>query len=429
MFVKSACAAAVAATIALCMAVGARASVPGVGPLLAALHAAPGIRSGRLRSKGAPAPRYTIHNIGYPRGYGSSTPAGFNNTGQIFGLVNIPLSGGRGLTQDCRLWTGSSFERLPLPADGYCVATAINDANAASGEYEVVGGAYEKFSEGSRAFAVIAGPAGFKRTTIYYANSPSTMIGVNASETSVAEAEFSRDTLADYRGLLYFTTTGAGHALAPLQAPAAPNAPPIHNLLPTYEFACAFGGCAINGQNEVLGYDYLTLHNSEATFATYTVGESSSLRHLPILISLFYGNVGIAPVAFNDLGQVVYLDSSVNEPAVFAIRTGVQTILPVVPADCPNGTGVPLSMNDYGEVLGVVENCTTDAEYWTWDPLHGTQSLNAQLPSSAYTIYPLGINDRGQILVKLVDSANVDFWGTLDPVVSPARAAREKVRL
>jgi hypothetical protein len=420
-----------AATLCTCVPLPVAAAGLGVTSGVGIVHTGPGLRRSQ-RSGAAIAPSYTIHNVGYPSGFTLSTPGGFNDTGQIFGLVEVPrIPAGNGYVQDCRLWTGFVFVLLPLPATGTCSALAINDANAGSGQYEVVGAATEAFSVGTRAFAVIAGPAGFVKSRIYYANSPSSMVGVNASQLSVASAAFERDRIGDLDGQLYFTTAGAGSALATLQTPAAANAPPIHNLrpiaptyYPAYPNPCAFGGCTINAANEVLGFDALTQtpYPETTTLAVYTVGNAASLRHLPLsgpILAPFPEED--TPVAFNNADRLVYLDSTTNEPAVLDIDTGTKTRLPVLPAGCPSyAEGVPLSMNDLGEVVGFNLNCTAPSAYWTWDPVHGTQYLASEIPPSAYTIYPLGVNDIGQILVQLVDANNVDYWGTLDPVHAPA---------
>ena len=422
-----------AAALYTCMPGRVVAATPGVtsdfGVVHSGFHSGPGLRSSQ-RSRAASAPSYTIHNVGYPSGLTSSTPGGFNDTGQIFGLVNLPP--GSGYAQDCRLWTGFVFVRLPLPATGSCTALAINDANAGTGQYEVVGFETEPFAVNTRAFAAIAGPGGFVKATIYYANSPSIMVGVNASQISVASAAFERDRLGDLDGSLYFTTKSAGSALATLQTPAAANAPPIHNLLPTaptYDPAfpnpCAFGGCTINAANEVLGFDALTknLATQTYTLAVYTVGNATSLRHLPLSGSL--SPQDDTPVAFNNTDRLVYLDSMTNEPAVLDIDTGAKTTLPVLPAGCPAyAQGIPLSMNDLDEVVGFNTGCTATNAYWTWDPVHGVRYLASEIPASAYTLFPLGVNNNGQILIRLVDPNGVDDWGTLDPVSSPA--ARSK---
>ena len=307
----------------------------------------------------------------------------------------------------------------------------MNEANAGSGQYEVVGSVTEPFAVGTRAFAVIAGPGGFVKSTIYYANSPSIMVGVNASQVSVASAAFERDRLGDLDGSLYFTTKSAGSALATLQTPAAANAPPIHNLLPTaptyypaYPNPCVFGGCTINAANEVLGFDALTQNGATqaATLAVYTVGNAASLRHLPLSGPIIApAPEENTPVAFNNADRLVYLDSTTNEPAVLDIDTGATTTLPVLPPGCAAyAQGIPLSMNDIGEVFGFNSGCTTANAYWTWDPAHGVRYLASEIPASAYTLFPLGVNNNGQILVQLVDANGVDYWGTLDPVSPPA---------
>jgi hypothetical protein len=377
---------------------------------------------------------YTIHDIGAPSGSDFNYPSGFNNTGQIFGEVGTYLPQG-GSTLDCYSWTGAVFRRLPLPSPaGYaagCTANGIDDANAA-GDYEIVGAASEPFAQDAHAFAAIAGPTGFERLAIYYANGPSTMVGVNASEVAAAAAAFDRDTLYDVQGSLYYTASGATDFLTQLQALPSATSPAVHALVPTYPTPCPFGGCSINARGELLGYDWLTLYDGEATVALGTVGEPASLLHVPlqdVVAAAPSSSIDTAaatyPVAFNDQGQLLYLDAAVNAPAVYDVDTGTNTIIPVSAPGCTSP--VPLSMNNRGEVLGTFLNFTTP-EYFTWDPAGGTQDLGAELPSSAFTIFPLGVNDNGQILVKLVSGSSVTYWGTLDPFASKAAKGLTKGR-
>ncbi len=372
---------------------------------------------------------YTIHDIGAPNGYDFSYPSGFNNTGQIFGQVGTYLPNG-GSSLDCYSWSGSVFRRLPLPApasyNADCTANGMDDANAA-GDYEIVGVAREEFAEDRHAFAAIAGPTGFKRLAIYSAYGPSSMAGVNASEVSAAAAAFDRDTAYDVRGLLYYTASGASASLTQLQALPSATSTPFHALVPTYPSPCPFGGCAINDRGELLGYDWLTLYNNEATVALGTVGEPASLLHLPLQDAVYAQPsssvdtpAATYPVAFNNQNQLLYLEATVNAPAVYDIDTGKNTIISASAPGCTNP--VPLSMNNRAEVLGTFLNCTTPV-YFTWDRATGTHYLNAEIPSSAFTVFPLGVNDRGQILVKLMSASSVTYWGTLDPVASSAGKA------
>jgi hypothetical protein len=413
----------------------ASAAVPGGAPrrqLIAASspRAARGMKIRATYSAAAASFGYTIHSIGAPPGYDSSSPSSFNNTGQIFGQAVHYLANG-GSTQDCVAWSANVFRRIPLPPTSIsCVANGIDDANPATGEYEVVGSATESFAADPHAFVAIAGPTGFKRATVYYAYAPSTMVGVNATQISAAAAEADRDTAYDAQGLLYSTTTGAAGSLAPLQPLPSGVGPALHVLAPTYELPCPFGGCAINDRSEILGFDFYTINDGAATVALYTVGEPSSLVHLPLADSVGYDggpdvpSADSFPVAFNDLDQLLYLDATLEAPAVYDADTGVRTIVPVSGPGC--GPPVPLSLNNLGEVLGTFAYCATPI-YYTWDPVRGTQYLSAQIPANAYTIYPLGVNDNGQILVKLTTSASVTTWGTLDPVVpTGARARRRK---
>ena len=313
----------------------------------------------------------------------------------------------------------------------------MNDAAVKSGEYEIVGSLTEPYSFVSYAFAVVATNEGVLRAPIYYEHGPSTMIGVNASETSVAAAQYSRDTpydpyyalgydiIVDYSTQLYFSTVRAADPLTQVQVGSA-RAPAIHYLIPTYPNVCPFGGCAINDRNEVLGFDYLTY-----AYPFYTLGNPSSLVHLPIQDQEFdpsYGGANTGPVAFNNANQLLYMDATSNAAVVYNADTGVKTVIPVLAPGCPSPLTVePISMNNKGEVLGFVSNCPSPT-YFTWDPQNGTQFLNAQIPSSPLTITPLGVNDAGQILIVLTSTSNVDTWGTLDPVTSTQTKGRARIR-
>ncbi len=401
----------------------------------------PGIRGGVRRAQAAVAPAYTIHPIGAPLGggYTYSFPLGFNNTGQIFGVA-----GRTGYPRvDCVVWNGSAFITLPLraaTADANCAPAGMNDADATTGDYEIVGSLTEPYSFVPYAFAVVTNNAGFLHAPVFYEHGPSAMIGVNASETAVAAAQFSRDAPYDpsfqsainFSAQLYFSTNQGANTLTQVQAGSAA-APAVHYLIPTYPNVCVFGGCSINDRNQVLGFDYLTYSYPYATAALYTLGDPSSLTHLPIQdteLEPALGGANTGPVAFNDAGQLLYMDATSNAAVVYDADTGVRTVLPVVPPGCPAPVTVePISMNNKGEVLGFVSNCPNPT-YFTWDPNDGTQFLNAQLPSSASTITPLGVNDAGQILIVLTSTSNVNTWGTLDPVL-PAQAkarARKHVR-
>jgi hypothetical protein len=321
------------------------------------------------------------------------------------------------------LWTGSSFRRLPLPSatlpNTSCTPSSMNDVDPATGEYEIVGSATEQFSFGARAFAVLATAAGFKRTTIYYADAPSQMVGVSTNQVALATAAFERDTAYDIQGELYSTTTAVSNSLVQLQPLASADSPALHYLIPTYSIPCPFGGCAINDRNEVLGYDYLTQNSGGATAALYTVGSPASLVHLPIQDA--NASLQSYPVAFNNANQLAYFVAQLNTAAIYDVDTGVRTVIPVSPPGCAvGGTAVPISMNNRGAVLGL-DYCPGFNAYWTWDSVNGTHYLEGQIPASAYTIFPLGINDAGQILVNL-QTPTSNAWGTLDPMGAGAKA-------
>lgn len=409
------------------------------GGMSRAQHAPAGIPA-RVRSRAAVTPSYTIRDLGTPSGYTYSLPSGFNSTGQIFGEAVISVEGFPNV-QDCFVWTGTAFRRLPLapPATpgSSCTPSGINDADPKTGAYEIVGSATEEFTQYAHAFTLGVTASGFKTPTIFYAYAPSGMVGVNGAGTALAAASFNRDTAFDIAGQLYFTATAGAASLTPLQPPTATSPPASHYLIPTYATACVFGGCAINDRNEVLGYDYSTLSSYDstrrngftATAAIAVVGQPASLLHIPIqdlALNPVFG-IGVVdpfaddyPVALNNANQLFYYDQSYAAAALFDVDSGVRTII-TVPGACPGNYVAPLSLNNRGEALGESTDCSGYALYWTWDTTRGVQIVNAQIPASNDTIYPLGVNDNGQILIDLRTSGGFDRWGTLDPVSTTSK--------
>jgi hypothetical protein len=239
---------------------------------------------------------------------------------------------------------------------------------------------------------------------------------------------------------LQLTTAADGRGYLALLQPYPSGRSQQHYLLPTLEQGatlppCPFGGCVINDRNEVLGYDFATVAPNVAKLAVYTAGKASSLDDLPITLNYAYGQTVCCTVfAFNDRDDILF---SANDkvfdgtpiPAIYNIASGKKTIIPLATPSCPKGVtyGQPLSMNNKGEVLGTYDCPTGPDGYFTWDAASGTHDLGSQIPNTNLTLYPIGVNDSGQILIGLV-SGSVTTWGTLDPV-SPQRASKIGVKV
>jgi hypothetical protein len=397
-----------------------------------AMRFRPGIRGAARRLGGASSATYTLADYGTPSTV-NSAPIGFNNTGQIFGEAGSSGS---------VVWTGKAYVTLPLAqfaagADiNECGTTDMNDADKVSGDYEIVGTCRSKYSTPS-AFAAIASPSGFVKSTIFYAYENSSMLGVNGAGVSLASADSYPVDTRDLSGSQYYTTANATDYLTLLQSPASGQVP-IHYLLPLQatNTACPFGGCYINDLGQVLGYDFFSVNVTANTSAAavYTPGNPSSIVDVPIELLGSYGEP-YDVMALNNSGQLLYNSNPkpYNQPIpeLYDISSGKKTRIPVATASCPSASyGHPISLNNEGAVLGSYI-CGSSLRYFTWDPVHGAQDLNSQIPPNKYsTVYPLGINDHGQILVALyVDGKSYYDWGTLDPIAAKSSRAVRGLRV
>ncbi len=371
-----------------------------------------------------------------PATYPSSSPIGFNNTGQIFGVA---LRSARSnylsyLTDtDCLVWTGTQFvDLIPSITVRTCTPYAINGADPKSGAYTVVGSftdihhpaaniGFHGVDYSTDAFSDSVSAAGASNLLKYYDHFPAALYGVNASGATIGYSRFndqpvqillseaftstSPETLSLLNPACFTATSGC---LSPIQL--------YGRLLggkPTGQ--CGFGGCTVNDAGLFLGYDYLT-----SQYATYKTGAAPATTELPLNI------VADGAVAFNDANQIAYYAPSdsardTTESVVYSLTTSTETVIPpVAGTSCKNY--YPISMNDLGEVVGFTTVCSARTFYWTWDPVHGTRDLNTELPAGAPRIQAFGVNDKGQILVSLTSPTGVVHWGTLDPVAPAATA-------
>ncbi len=382
----------------------------------------PGLRPSRLPSGAAAAPAYTIVSFGAPTV--NSEPVAFNNTGQVAGY------GATG----CYVYDSGSFSRLPIPsaATQYvdCEVASISDKDA-GGSYQIGGTTGNPYAGSRYAFAVTP-----RTPIVYYGYENSVVLGINNNGTSLVSALFVPVRTTDLSGQQYFTATGGGGYLAQVQAPAS-SVTRVHYLLPFLRYAtppCPFGGCVINDLNEILGYDPFTLTDTSASLALYSLGNPASLVDLPISLNATDGFIyGLPPVAFNDRNQILYNADQGRVPAVYDIGSKKTTIIPLVTPNCPKGGyGEPLSMNNKGEVLGTYFcNNNNFSGYFTWDAASGTHDLSVAIPNTNFTLYPIGVNDSGAILIELTAgyfNTRVS-WGMLEPVTSSSAKARTAATL
>jgi hypothetical protein len=385
----------------------------------------------KTRARTATAALYTINDIGLPplATYPVSSPVGFNDSGQIFGVALRNAKSDRAsyiYDTDCLVWTGSRF--IDLEASlvvQVCTPFAIGNADPNTGAYNVVGGftdIHHAVRGYTDAFYATVAASGSFATVPYYDHSPAALYGVNAAGTAVGSSysggiDYAPIFMTAQPETLTFLqpscATTSKACLAPIELlKTQTNGEPLAS--------CAFGGCVINAGGTVVGFDPATTN-----YAVSIVGTSASPVELPLPIAL--GNFGYV-VALNDADQLLYFTiGSTSASFVYDLNAGTTTpIPPIAGTSCAHY--YPISINNLGKVLGFSSFCKQRPFYFTWDPINGTQDLDLELPANAYTIKPLGINDNGQILVSLGTSTGATHWGTLDPIAASAktRNARSK---
>jgi hypothetical protein len=192
-------------------------------------------------------------------------------------------------------------------------------------------------------------------------------------------------------------------------------------------FSCPFGGCSINDSGMILGYDQ---NAPTPSFLTYKYGKMTSVKDIPIMGSYPYSYAFL-----NNMGQIAY-SSYTPGPSdvasyVYSMSTKKTMMIPTIPGNSC-AYYYPISFSNVGQVLGEAGNCSDpdDQTYFTWDPVNGTQNLFDEIDMTGYTsVMPLGVNDNGQILVRLTENApGQAVWGTLNPPAMSAIRARKSVR-
>jgi hypothetical protein len=353
---------------------------------------------------------YTIVDVGsLPHAYGY--PYGFNNTGQIYGYA----SPNKNSHELCEVYTGSGWLSLHGRGGSDCTAYGMSNENA--GTYFLSGNVTTKNQPYEQAmFGTVSSFGTAMKTFVRYYDS-NLDGGVNDSGVAVGSA-YQSDAFENYPPFVY-----QGGRLSQLQ----PQCNSSHGgpLCMSYivgayngEGRCPFGGCAINDSNVVLGVDDYT-----GNLMVYTVGNPSSAADTPISWGPAY------PAGINNANQIAYAYynySSQTLPAfIYQLGASAATWLGTIPgSDCQDY--LPLSLNNVGDVMGYDDDCSSSPEtYWVYD--HTTQTmvdLATEIPPSNHynEIYPLGINDNGQILAALYPQSGGIHWGFLNPGGSARRA-------
>jgi hypothetical protein len=115
---------------------------------------------------------------------------------------------------------------------------------------------------------------------------------------------------------------------------------------------------------------------------------------------------------------------------VYSGANGTTTAIPSIPGNTC-AYYLVLSLSNAGQVLGQTASCGSNSDYvyFTWDPVNGTQNLNAEINMTGYSyVYPLGVNDNGQILVQLYPTTGGSTWGTLNPPAAALRHGRQSLK-
>ena len=384
-------------------------------------------------SGGAATTPYTLLDVGAPppSAYPSSEPIGFNDTGQIFGIATSAAKKDRiGFASDfdCLVWTGARFVDItPAATFEACAPFAIDGADPASKAFTVVGRFRDIYHELTADYqsvvdtSQVAFAANVSSTTAtvafspYYAYDPSGFFGINSGGLKLGyaqdvpaftQAELAVGAASDTFAFVRPTCAdAASSALCPLPIQSLK---PFSNGQPTGY--CAFGGCTIDDDRNVLGVD-----PQAGSYLIAQAGVPSSAKDLTLSSS-------VHAVAMNQPGKILYGFTVTNGAgivgaAVFDIASATSTVLPPVSGTSCNYY-YPISMNHTGEVLGFTGACKGSHFYWLWDAIHGTREVTAAVPKGATSFAAYGVNDAGAILVSFVAPDGTTHWGTLQPAAS-----------
>ena len=405
-------------------------------PASAAGHARPVMY--RPAPATASAATYTLMDDGVPTSstYSLSYAVAFNNTGQIAGeaFFNEVLPPYGVL---CVLFDGKKYRELSSSANiTSCYVDGMNDQDAVSGALDVAGYASTTFSFGNSypyayygdpkaVYSTIVPRTGSIRTTVF-PEDQSYLVGVNNAGTAVG--------LGVYRPRTGFATldppfvTKAGSALNVVQPTCSTvrlgcaGFPAFGSGQPQ---GCGFGGCQITSDGKLFLIDLFT--------GSYElVSPDGTTQDIELGADVVPNIYDIGAPSINGAGQILYTSQTVVAgvlklaPRIYQLGGAVVTVPPIAGKSCTQY--IPLSFSNTGEVLGVAYDCGTDNTYFTYDTVHGTQDLTPALPTSGFfTLSPIGVNDKGQILVDFeLSSGGAVHWGVLSPPRVSARGQAGK---
>ncbi len=363
--------------------------------------APPAIRGTDVRPKLGAGLTYTIADDGAPptKTYSSARPVAFNNSGQILGVGDPIKKAGYA---DCLLNTavGKFLDLTPSTTDFSCAPFSISSVDP-TGVARVVGQLDTPYQQNPVAFAATFTVAtGKGAVSAFTSNVPSALYSVNLSGEAVGDADYTPQG-GFYTTQPLFVLPAASTKLVVAQPQCTVYAQYCGEL--AEQGVCVFGGCNINDAGIILAYDYFSGY-----YMTYVYGQPTSAIDLPLSASN-------QAYALNNAGQILYYPPGETQTltAIYSIPAGTTTTIPALDGDTCNGY-YPLSISNTGQVFGYYSGCTSG--YWTWDSVNGTQDIATELPKNSYTeIYPLAVNDNGQILVTLYPAKGGVHWGTLNP--------------
>ncbi len=360
---------------------------------------------------------YSIHDIGSPPKYDSSSaypviPAGFNNTGQIYGEYTQP-----NLNEDyyyCVVYTGNTFFDVTASASPLvtsCLPKAISDADPKTGRYALVGIADYPLDglvpDVAVGFVAQLGP-GAPSYHVYKGYSPSAVFGIDGRGRIVVTTIADAIHPSTFNLLTNYTATTANPTLVPLEPDCQqilPGCVYTSAFTPRIPFSSPFLSQSVSSAGFVIGID------QNGMPAIVAIG---SPRAKAIAVKI---PAGSTVLAIDDVGELLYVTAD-GSPYIYAIASANSRFIPNLPG-CSYEYSINITSN--GSILGYADNCsdqTKNSAYFINVRVHGTRSIMPQIPRPAnlqnLTIFAL--NDRGQLLFGAHNtSTNAYDWGTLDP--------------
>jgi hypothetical protein len=366
---------------------------------------------------------YTIVDVGAPSStkFTNATPVGFNNTGQMYGTAAANATA-PGTGPACLAYTGAAFIGLTSPTTIQgCQPAGISDA--ASGFFTIVASVQSFVNPNPSAFAATTRVNGRSTAAKPFASFPFSAIdGINGAGTIFGHS-FNAAFPQGAEAVPYYFSGSAPAALQPacvVPGNGQGNCLSLYEYQPSFgAYPCPFGGCTIAPNGTLLVYD-----GSSGTYALsaplaaqwYDVPQTitDGNGYANNFVDLQESNYGI--LAMDDITSPNLVGIAT---AAFVIGTTAWAVVPSLATSCTEH--VPLSENNAGEILGYDTACgvSTDAGYWTWDPVNGVQHLIMPASTTYSSALPLGVNDNGQILVALnLAAGGPVHWGTFNPVAA-----------